>query len=158
MGKLLGDVEDSKYLGIGKHRVKVSAVEMSQSKSFQPCVTYTFRDMEGATANKKLSLQDKALWKLKTLIVALGLPKEHIAVFDSSNLRHHQKMIGKDLWIELTPPEDGQKYPDLDKWWSIAGETEQKRQAEEGQRTADSLKAANGGDESRYTNEDDIPF
>jgi hypothetical protein len=158
MGKLLGDVEDSKYLGIGKHRVKVSTVEFSQSKNFQPCVTYTFRDMEGATANKKLSLQDKALWKLKTLIVALGLPKEHVAVFDSGSLRHHQKMIGKDLWIELTPPEGDSKYPELDKWWSVAGQTEQKRQAEEGQRTAEDLKTANEPDEPRYTNEDDIPF
>lgn len=157
MGRLLGAVEDSQYLGVGKHRVKVRGVEFTRSKEGNPCVEYVFADMAGATAKKKLSLQDKALWKLKTLIGACGLPKEHLDVFDVDSLRHHQRMVGKELWIELTPPKGDQKYADLDNWWSVAGQTEQKRQAEEGQRTAQELKS-DAPDEPRYTDEDSIPF
>lgn len=157
MGRLLGDVEDSKYLGVGRHRVRVSGTEMTQSREGNPCVTYTFRDMEGATHNKKLSLQPKALWKLKTLICALGLPKEHVAVFDVDNPKHHSKMVGKELWIELI---QGEKYPECDTWWSIAGKTAQAEQQAEGQRTANELKTTPPEPEERehYTNEDDIPF
>ena len=131
MSRLLGDVPDGKYIEPGDRQlVKVVKQEQTISSTKNPMMVYTLQDVAGRTIRVYCSLSDDALWKLKTFVAACGVPADKLPLFDVDNPRHHAALVGKQLYIDVVPPESGRKYPDIARWYSLAGKTMQAAQRE----------------------------
>ena len=127
--RLLGNVTDSKYIGVGEQQlVTVTEAETTKSKAGKPMIEYTLTSAGGSTITAYLSLSDNALWKLKTFVAACGVPADKLNLFDVDNPRHHAALVGKQLYIDVVPPTEGRKYPEISRWYSLAGKTMQSKQ------------------------------
>ena len=87
----------------GQHKVKLTEIEETESQAGNPMLNATFQVVSGASTGAKLYdnfvLTEKALWKLQSFLVAVGMKADGRVTLDLDNL------IGKTCIVEVAHEE-----------------------------------------------------
>ena len=102
--------EGTGYLPEGEHVVYVKSVKSTISPEKQtPGIEYVFEDEHRNIHQETFWCTEKSYWRMAVLMRAIGVTKEQSKAFNTNNLLHHQRMLGKFLKIELVKKPD-EKY------------------------------------------------
>ena len=102
--------EGTGYLPEGEHVVYVKSVKLIVSPEKQtPGIEYVFEDEHRNIHQETFWCTEKSYWRMAVLMRAIVLTKEQAKAFDTNNVMHHQRMLGKFLKIDLVKKPD-EKY------------------------------------------------
>ena len=87
----------------GQHVVKLTEIEETESQAGNPMLNATFQVVKGASTGAKLYdnfvLTEKALWKLQSFLVAVGMKADGKMILDLD------KLVGKTCIVEVAHEE-----------------------------------------------------
>lgn len=114
----------------GQHVVKLVEIEETESQAGNDMLNATFQVVKGASTGAKLYdnfvLTEKALWKLQSFLVAIGMKADGKVVLDLD------KLIGKQCIVEVAHEEyDGKTRARIQEFIKLAAQKSEEDEDEE---------------------------
>lgn len=118
-------VEEFVRCAVGQHKAKVVEAEEKVSQNGNDMISVSFEVLAGESKGAKVydnfPLTEKALWKLKTFLITLGMKADGKVLLDLS------KLPGKTLIIDVTEEEyDGKTRAKIQSYKKLEAEAPKK--------------------------------
>lgn len=122
------DIVETSYIDEeGRYTLKIVSFDKKTTANGNDCHVFTCQNKEGAQINVNLYLVDKALWKYKAFVKALGLPTNgNVDLDDLPKTLIGRKFIGEvkrqpdKINVETGLPEPS-KYFEVAKFYPVEG-------------------------------------